>query len=171
MQNYYDQNTLVCGLGSNIEPRRQYLQKAYVLLKETYLPLNCSGIYETEPIGLVKQENFLNCIVIFKSTDKPYIVLKNIQSVEAKLGRDRTNENHWGPRTIDIDIIFYGFYRLKDRELTIPHDQYKKRRFVIEPLLDIWPKFCDPFTGNSIDMYQYDVCQQQIRKIKGSVDV
>ena len=128
-------------LGSNMGDSFFYLLNAITQLNK--LPdtrvSKVSNFYSTKAWGLTDQEDFINCCVEIYTDLLPYKLLKKINVIEADL--ERTREVHWGPRTIDIDIILYDKLTLNDKKLTVPHKYYKERNFVLIPLLDIvWDK-------------------------------
>lgn len=125
-------------LGSNIGDRVEYLVQAVKKigeLSDTYL-LSKSNYYETEPVGNEKQENFMNLCIMIKTRLKPYKLLKELNRIEEFLDRKRLIK--WGPRTIDIDIILYDNLKIQKKDLIIPHKEFKKRNFVLHPLLEIY---------------------------------
>ncbi|ADQ14403.1 2-amino-4-hydroxy-6-hydroxymethyldihydropteridine diphosphokinase [Halanaerobium hydrogeniformans] len=125
------------GLGSNIEPRSEYLKKAAAELAElkAVRVKKTSSVYVTKPYGGVEQADFLNAVILINTSLNPEELLKKILEIEKKLGRVRDIE--WGPRKIDIDILFYDKLYYQSPNLQIPHPEIKKRAFVIIPLLEI----------------------------------
>lgn len=107
-----------------------------------------SSIYETEPVGFKKQRDFLNMVIEISTELEPHYLLKSLQSIEKELGRERTFKG--GPRTIDIDILYYGNLILKDPMLIIPHPEIENRRFVLIPLNEIAPEFNVPGGEGSV---------------------
>lgn len=131
------QDLAYLGLGSNIGDRERYLLDAIRLL--TAHPqidiVGCSGLYETEPVGYVEQEAFLNMVIAARTTLSPEALFQEMLRVEQELGRKR--EIRWGPRTIDLDLLLYGD-RIQDRpDLILPHPRMMERAFVLVPLVDI----------------------------------
>jgi len=126
-------------LGSNQGDSLANLLRATVSLQKKGLEiLDVSSVYQTEPIGYIEQADFLN-MVLRGSTDlTPHELLEVCQEVEGELQRVRTIR--WGPRTIDIDIIFYGRQKIASPELTIPHPRFAERAFVLVPLQEIAPE-------------------------------
>lgn len=125
-------------LGSNIEPREEYLKKAINELKKHFIIKNISSIYETEPLEDKDQNYFLNlCVHCLTNIFDPLENLKICKNIEEKIGRQKDKNRPKGPRKIDIDIIFLGDLNYSSRELTIPHKSFLKRNFVIVPLYDI----------------------------------
>ncbi len=116
-------------LGSNLGDRREYLSYARERIAE--IPLTTlhavSTIEETEPIGEVPQEPYLNQMVLVRTELTPLELLKYCQAIENEAGR--TREKRWGPRTLDIDIVRYGDKAVSEDNLTIPHPELPKRAF------------------------------------------
>lgn len=138
------------GLGSNIEPREDYLKRAIKLLKtqKEIKVEKVSSIYETVPVGYVNQDKFLNQVVKVSTSLSAIDLLDVCQSIERDLGREETFED--GPRTIDLDILLYNQeYRQLDR-LKIPHPRLHERAFVLIPLNDVGPDRIIPTSGKSV---------------------
>ncbi len=131
-------NSVYLSLGSNIGDRFYNILAAITELDK--LPktqvAKVSKFYETEPWGYQKQEYFINCAVELRTDLLPYELLRSINHIEEFLKRRRMVK--WGPRTIDIDIIFYSDLKINTAELCIPHPMYTKRNFVLLPLMDIY---------------------------------
>jgi 2-amino-4-hydroxy-6-hydroxymethyldihydropteridine diphosphokinase len=138
------QNQIYIGLGSNLGDRLSNFKKA--LQKISCLPATkvktISSIYETEPIGYLSQDNFLNMVVEISTSLDPESFLFQIQKIEHELGRIR--KVRWGPRTIDIDILYWGAKIFRTDLLQIPHSEIENRRFVLMPLNEIAPNFKSP---------------------------
>jgi len=128
-------NKAILALGSNIGNRREFLTRALALMEDFSNIFARSKIYETPPWGVENQRDFLNAAVAIETQLAPLELLSSCKSVESKLGRVKTLEN--GPRQIDIDIIFYNCITYSDSTLTIPHERWQSRDFVISPLLDL----------------------------------
>jgi len=122
------------GLGTNMGDRLNFLKKACELINHVpYLSvIKESKIYETKAWGYTDQADFLNICLEIKTSLSPKELLKTCQEIELKLNRERIIK--WGPRTIDIDILFYGDIISNDEILTIPHPRILLRAFVILPL-------------------------------------
>ena len=125
------------GLGSNLGNRRANLKKAVKLLEmqEGVKLIKSSPVYETSPVGGVKQNYFYNAVVKVSTILSPTELLEVCKGIEKKLKRKKTMK--WGPRTLDVDILLYGAIKLKSRKLTVPHKEMLKREFVLRPLIDI----------------------------------
>ncbi len=96
-----------------------------------------SKVYETDPVGLTKQSNFYNAVVLVETTVSPLNLLGSCLGIEAAMGRIRREEN--GPRIIDLDLLLYENYKCESFELTLPHPRMLERSFVLKPLSDIFP--------------------------------
>jgi 2-amino-4-hydroxy-6-hydroxymethyldihydropteridine diphosphokinase len=127
------------GLGSNVGDRLQFLQRAVKQLGETIgvQVRDVSSVYETEPVGPAAQAWFLNAVVAADTSLNPRTLLQQTQAIERALGRETTY--HWGPRTIDLDILLYGDTQVNTATLTIPHAELCQRAFVMIPLLELVP--------------------------------
>lgn len=135
-------------LGSNIEPREAYLRRAVHALVESGDVIAVAPLYESPAYGETAQPDFLNTAVQICTDISPLRLLDVLKTLEKNLGRQPGY--HWGPRQIDIDIIFYGRQRIHQPRLQIPHRDYRNRRFVLRPLADIAPDFIAPDTNMSI---------------------
>ena len=136
-------------LGSNIGDRALWMAKALDLMaKNGVIVLKESATYETEAWGNTGQPSFYNKVVQVQTTLQPLPLLHSILQVETKLGRLRTEK--WGPRIIDIDILFYANVVLETDELTIPHPMIAARRFTLLPLAEIAPAFIHPVLNLSV---------------------
>lgn len=112
-----------------------------------------SKIYQSKPLPTyegVSQDPYLNAVVLFRTDLSPHDTLKKLMSIENALGRDRATSIHWGPRTIDLDIIFYQDKIILDEDLQIPHPRLYQRDFVLIPIADINPDFVDPHSNKTI---------------------
>ena len=131
--------TVGFGLGSNIGDAPANLREALRLLSERDVArlTAVSRIYRTAPWGELDQCEFANACAIGETTLGPYELLAAVKTIEADMGREPTRR--WGPRLIDIDLLFYGTQAIEDPELTIPHKELFARRFVLAPLAEIAP--------------------------------
>lgn len=129
-------------LGSNIEPKVEYLERANLLLgtNDAIEVTKASSIYQTDPVGYTDQDVFLNQVVQIKTTLTPQELLKAIQNVEQELGRKR--DIRWGPRTIDLDILLYNHDNIESENLVIPHPRMTERAFVLVPLNELAGDVC-----------------------------
>lgn len=126
------------GIGSNLENRRENIEKAVALLKVSKIKLRkISKIIETEPVGGSKQGKFLNAVLEADTHLRPHRLLETLKNIERQLGRKKSVR--FGPRTIDLDILLYGKAIINDKDLIIPHPRMFEREFVLKPLKQIAP--------------------------------
>ena len=145
---------VILSLGSNLGDREANILAAEDALKA--LPgvegFKTASIYETEPVGLEDQPYFLNTCVGFYTDIDPFELLDKIHVIESELLR--TREIHWGPRTIDIDIIFYGDRVIMKPELTVPHPRWNLRSFVTVPLRELKDVGLDHPDDKEVSLYR-----------------
>ena len=135
---------IILALGSNIEPRKKYLQSAIERLTNKIQIERTSSWYENPAIGGPSgQGDFLNGTLHGHTELSPEELLIFIKKIEQDLGRDLQAER-WSARVIDIDIIFYGREVINSTELTIPHSRMHIREFVLIPLCEIYPNYPHP---------------------------
>jgi 2-amino-4-hydroxy-6-hydroxymethyldihydropteridine diphosphokinase len=132
------------GIGSNLGDRSQNLEIAC----KAFPAAGRSSIYETEPVGFLEQPWFLNMVIEAYWSETPRQLLQYCQKIELQMGRTRTVSK--GPRTIDLDILFFGDQIIQEPDLVIPHPEISKRRFVLEPLSEIAPYLEHPLLKETI---------------------
>jgi 2-amino-4-hydroxy-6-hydroxymethyldihydropteridine diphosphokinase len=127
------------GLGSNIGDKPANIAQALKLIEERKVArlLAVSRIYRTPPWGVLDQGDFANACAIGQTSLSPYELLAEVKRIEADMGR--APSRRWGPRLIDVDILFLGDHTLDDPELTLPHKELFARGFVLVPLCEISP--------------------------------
>lgn len=129
--------------GSNIGDSRSFLQQAKTAIASAVGNIiNESGIYKTEPWGNKDQQDFLNQVLEVSTDLEPEVLLQTILNIEHKMGRYRMGK--WGPRVIDIDLLFYGDLVMQTQRLTIPHPLLHERKFTLMPISEIAPDFIHP---------------------------
>lgn len=143
-------HTAAIAIGSNIGDTKQHLNNAVKELIdcEHIKDVHVSKYIETEPYGYVDQDKFLNGALICKTNFSPYELLDFLHLVE-KHG-DRVRKIHWGPRTIDLDIIFYDDLIMSEEDLIIPHTDMHNRDFVLGPLAELIPDFVHPVKHKTV---------------------
>ena len=128
---------IILALGTNIEPREQYLKDALAKIVDNNLKIILeSSVYETPAWGGVADQNFLNMCIEVETELEAYELLETIQKIELELGRVR--KEHWGNRTIDIDIITFNDLIFNDERLIVPHKYIHDRNFVLAPLVEMY---------------------------------
>lgn len=135
------------GIGSNQGDRIDYCIKAITAITKFAVIKSLSSVYETEPAGVIDQPDFINCVVEVETALDPYKLLSKLLDIENELGRKRVGTG--GPRTIDLDLIFYDDLVVQGEDLTIPHPRAHLRRFVLVPLCEIAPDFVHPILNVS----------------------
>ena len=129
--------------------------------------LRVSSVYETEPQGRRNQRWFLNLVVEAETDLFPRQLLGRIAKIEQQLGRRRMLAN--GPRTIDIDILFYGNFVVETPELKIPHPRFTERRFVLAPMVELVPELRDPVSRRTMRELLPATAGQGARKVESRV--
>lgn len=141
---------LILSFGSNIGDCKANIKKCYSLLEAKFgVPLITSSFYETKPWGKTDQPNFINSAGYCNLEKKPLEILPIILETEQEIGRIRTEK--WGPRVIDIDILFIDNEVIKLDELIVPHPFIQERAFVLEPLAEILPNYIHPTLKKDIN--------------------
>lgn len=154
-------------LGSNLGDRLANIRKAIELMKREGIEIiDESSIYETEPVGYREQEWFLNSVIKGGTELSPRRLWKRLEKIEKSMGRER--EIKWGPRIIDLDILFYENKVLNGKQLQIPHPELHKRKFVLVPLKQIAPKLVHPVLRKTISELLRDLKDNsQVELLKG----
>jgi 2-amino-4-hydroxy-6-hydroxymethyldihydropteridine diphosphokinase len=140
-------------LGSNLGDKRKNIEIAIEKIKEKGIKiLKVSSIIETEPYGYKDQDSFLNAVCLVETSLDAFSLLRVLLNIEEEMGRKRIFK--WGPRNIDLDIIFYDDLVIESEELIIPHPDAHNRTFVMGPISEIEPDFVHPVLKRKvIDIY------------------
>lgn len=140
---------VVLHLGSNKGDRLNNLERAINFIHQTIgKTKNISSVFVTAAWGVVEQPDFLNQVVVVESNLSPDKLIRTIQKIETIIGKEK--EYHWGPRYIDIDILFYGKQIINNKNLKIPHPEIQNRNFVLIPLNEVEPDLIHPVLQKSI---------------------
>ncbi len=151
-------------LGSNLGNRLEHLKSALKYLEAHGVHIEAkSRVWETAPWGVTEQPSFLNMCAAARTTLDPFGLLRLLKNAEAELGR--CESSHWGPREIDIDIIFFGSLVMNDPKLTIPHPYMQERSFVLKPLSEIAPDEEHPVTHRTVAEMLADVPQAELEEM------
>ncbi|MGB8214854.1 MAG: 2-amino-4-hydroxy-6-hydroxymethyldihydropteridine diphosphokinase [Anaerolineales bacterium] len=142
-------------LGTNLGDRPGNLLTAIAALQPLVMELGQSHIYETSPWGVIDQPAFLNMVLSGKTNLTPLALLERLKHLETNQGR--VPSIRYGPRLIDMDILFYDSLVLRTPELTIPHPRLHERAFVLVPLADLAPQLVHPVFGKNIRQLLADV--------------
>ena len=160
------------GLGSNLGDRVYYLHQALIELgkSQQIMIRKYSSVYETEPVGKKEQPPFLNMVAELESSLLPQDLLTRLKEIEKTLGR--THIEYWGPREIDLDILYYGSEIFNDIKLHVPHPENINRRFVLIPMKEIAGEFLDPLQHLSMkELLQRCPDTSMVRKISPPMDL
>lgn len=136
------------GIGSNLDDPLAQVKKAIKQLgslRQSEL-INRSSLYASKPMGPEDQPDYINVVVSIKTQLSPIALLDELQQIEAEHGRVRTGQ-HWGPRTLDLDILLYGEKTINSDRLFVPHPGLHERAFVLYPLQEINPELMIPGKG------------------------
>ena len=156
--------TAYIGLGTNLGDRRGALEMA---LREMHQPPiihveRVSSVYETAPVGVTEQPDFLNAVARVATTLPPHGLLDALLHLENKMGRVRTLR--WGPRVIDLDLLLYGEAQIAQTGLEVPHPRLRERAFVLAPLAEIAPKMCLPPDGETAEKVWGNLFEEILQK-------
>ncbi len=142
-------HTAYVAFGSNIGEKESYIKRALEKIEKRGMKIiKVSPIYETEPYGVLDQDSFLNGVVKIETNLTPENLIEVLLDIEKQL--DRVRERRWGPRTIDLDIIFYDDLIINEKDLVIPHKDMENREFVLKPLCNIDENFIHPVLKKSV---------------------
>jgi len=138
------------GIGSNVGDKAGQCERGIseILKLDRHRLLARSSLYKTQPIGYAKQDWFINLVIKVETEMDAPALLCSLKEIETRLGRVKTLR--WGPRAIDLDILFFNDHQIKTDELTVPHPLIQDRRFVLVPLAEIDPDFTHPVLKETI---------------------
>jgi len=145
-----DMSTAYIGIGSNIGDRESNVLRAVKMMEaEGIRPVRLSSLIETEPWGVTDQPPYINAAAEVETRLQPMELLLALRDIQKRMGRffDATR---WGPRVIDLDILFYDDLTIKESGLSIPHPLIAERAFVLDPLNEIAPDLVHPQTGKTV---------------------
>ncbi len=152
------------GVGSNMGDREKYIRDAVEALKANPMVAvgRVSDLIVTAPYGGVEQEDFLNGAIEIETLLEPRELLEVLHEIEA--AAERVRELRWGPRTLDLDIIFFDKAVYEDEELVIPHQDMENRRFVLEPMNMLAPNYRHPVLGKTVSQLLNAVAEKEGEK-------
>ena len=158
----------VLGIGTNMGDRMENIERCINSINLTPYTdvLICSAIYETEPVGYAKQQDFYNCAVLVESMLEPNEMLGLCLGIESGFGRKRGIAN--GPRILDVDLLLADGVSKDTRNLKLPHPEIRKRRFVLLPLLDLFPR--GEAFGYEFASFIDKIDGQRCEKIRDTID-
>jgi len=149
------------GIGSNLGDKLYFCEKAIseILKIDRHKLLAKSSLFKTQPLGYTSQDWFVNGVIKIETDLEPSELLRTLKTIEARLGR--TDTFQWGPRTIDLDILFFDDVELHTRDLQIPHPLIQKRRFVLIPLAEINRNLIHPVLKKTVQELLNDFQEDQ----------
>lgn len=149
-------NKVWIALGSNMGEGRKNLDLAIKMMNERGVSVKKVSTYiETEPYGYTEQDNFVNAVCIAETKLSPRELLETLLKIELEIGRVRIFK--WGPRIIDLDILFYEDLIINEEDLKVPHIEIQKRSFVLEPMNEISPDKIHPVFKKSVNQLLLDL--------------
>jgi 2-amino-4-hydroxy-6-hydroxymethyldihydropteridine diphosphokinase len=151
------------GLGANLGDALGALQAAVERLHALGRVAGASSVYETEPVGYTDQPPFTNAVVALDTELDPERLLAALHEIEAGMGRERTIR--WGPRTLDLDLLWYEGQQRDGPELTLPHPRAHEREFVLRPLADLAPDL--RLRGTAVSELLEQLPPQGVRAVSG----
>ncbi len=138
-------------LGTNVGNKKENLVNALNYIKEENEIIKESSLYSTEPWGNKQQDSFINQVVYIETKKSPLELMKSLLQIEKKMGRERIEK--WGPRIIDLDILFYDNEVINEENLTIPHPHIPERKFILIPLKEISETLNHPISNHTIEWH------------------
>lgn len=136
-------------LGGNLGNTQEIFERTYPMIENKVGPiLQKSSLYQTAAWGLTNQADFLNQVILLESSLTPHEILAEIQTIEKALGRERLVT--WGPRTLDLDILFFAQEVIQESDLQVPHPHIQNRKFILIPLHEIAADLIHPILKKSI---------------------
>lgn len=156
--------TAYLGLGSNLGNKKGNIHKAMDIINTTrgVKLLIKSRLYKTKPLGVKNQPDFINAAIKIVTSLDSQRLLETILDIEKRLGRIRKKK--WGPRVIDIDMLYYGNHVIRKRHLTVPHPLMNKRHFVLKPLAEIAPGKIHPVLKKTSDTLLKELLNENHQK-------
>ena len=166
MKNQRKKSKVFLGLGSNVGDKRKNIYSAIELLKnhENIELKDTSKLYSSPPYGFEEQESFINCVVEILTDLTPQELILHLKNMEKILGRKPTFR--WGPRVIDIDILFYENEIIDEKNLKIPHPDIQNRAFVLVPLNEIASEFIHPVLKKTVYELMNELDLREILQLK-----
>ena len=147
------------GIGSNLGDREGNVKKSLSMLEQRGVAvMKLSSMYETKPWGVTDQPSFINAASVVETSLAPRDLLTALKDIEKRMGRLFTN-THWGPRVIDLDILFYEDRVINEPDLKIPHPLIAQRSFVLDPLFEIAPETVDPQTQKTVSRMRDELAE------------
>lgn len=156
---------IAIALGSNLGDRLGNLKKALRLIRASGIEIiSTSDIFETAPFGEINQPRFLNACVIIETEKENHQLLAMLKEMEKQIGR--VLREKWGPREIDLDILFINQEVIETETLQVPHPEMHKRPFVLKPLSQLDPEWEHPLLGKTVDQLLSELPEQDLSMVR-----
>jgi 2-amino-4-hydroxy-6-hydroxymethyldihydropteridine diphosphokinase len=140
---------LFLSLGGNLGNTREIFEGTYLLIEKNIGKISVySSLYQTQAWGPIPQADFLNQVLLVSTHLSAQVCLTELMEIEQFFGRER--KERWGPRTLDLDILYFGDRIISEADLAIPHPRIAERKFILTPLVEIAPLFEDPARQKSM---------------------
>lgn len=171
---YGELTTAYIALGANLGDRERTLRSAIAALQQLGSVDAVSSFYETAPVDVTEQPDFLNAVIVLRTTLPPEDLMAALLRIEQQHGRNRSASVPKGPRTLDLDLLSYGDVVMETPMLTLPHPSLAERRFVLVPLMEIAPQWRQPVSRKTAAILLSELSQrdgdssQPIRKAQSS---
>ena len=148
---------VIAGLGSNLGDRFAALRRAMEMINgEAGEIIATSSVWETEPWGFDADDQFLNMVIVLKTSLEPKGLIQRFRSIEGRMGRKKSGGGKYESRIIDLDILFWDDRVISIPGLEVPHPKLQSRKFVLEPLMEVAPETVHPVTGLTVaEMLQF----------------
>jgi 2-amino-4-hydroxy-6-hydroxymethyldihydropteridine diphosphokinase len=162
--------TAYIGIGANLGNPIQQMNVALERIQKNsdFRLLKQSHWYRTAPWGVIDQPDFINGVIVVKTSLSAFELLEYLQALEREQGRTREGAKHWGPRLLDLDILLYGKAVIETDQLSIPHPYLKERAFVLYPLAEVAKDLILP-TGESVEELKLQCATQEITLLEYSL--
>ena len=170
LQSFANMSNIIIALGGNMGDMRASFDSACIMLHQSCHIIKKSKLYTTPALiveGAAPQADYLNAVIHVVSTLSPATLLAELHRIEAEHGRER--KEHWGARTLDLDLIDYEGFTSNDSALMLPHPAMAQRLFVLQPLQDVMANWTHPITGLSLQEMMLALQQQGESMSKGEL--
>ncbi|MET0411635.1 MAG: 2-amino-4-hydroxy-6-hydroxymethyldihydropteridine diphosphokinase [Polyangiaceae bacterium] len=154
----------VIGLGANLGEPRDTLAAAVRALADLGRISGVSALYHTAPVGGPSQPDFLNAAVRLEYFGEPLALLEALLAIERGFGRER--RERWGPRVLDLDLLWIDGVQVRTATLEVPHPRLVERTFALDPLLDVCPAATDPHTGRPYRSVRAELSDDGIQRLE-----